>query len=618
MPVSHTMSNAREPGSTPACDALDRLRNELARRKAEQDRIAPRRDECAEWVRAYDRDIREFDAAMKRMWEYGCDWRIGPNPPSTFDPKPWIPDLLVIGRLIRDRNWHDLLAKGIGSDSPEWEALTYQLLRVAAEEGCTETTLAEALVALADAEKLSLIGWQHPFNYLNVAIRQRLAPDRDRAFPDLFGNDKDQSGNNESADNSPPPSDLDLVELRNRCYPSVPIAELRPLRPEPPTQGIAAAMADVPRALTESQFGGPNLHLPADPSEHSLAHAAWLAFAEERGHGRAAAEWAIYRLVETDGLYVVWPSIEQPLAGENVFERSNRLSNRFREQTLRYRGGKPATVTNWDLFECGRVLHLHSTPLLWEWFGKGCPDDAALYEDALSESNDPSVVESATVAQSPTLGIGDANQAKVTHSKPFVFARSGDGYFVRAFGAEGHFSNLAGFRVLDKLLRSPGKLIPMLDLDEETAGLLMLDENHSRDMGLQKESRTRQEAIDPTGIGQIRDKIRQLTEEVKDADNEFEKADSQSKLDKVTSYLKTAMGHSGMSRNLNDPAGRIRSKIAGRIKTALNKFREAEPSLAALADHFESPTIRAEGMHMVYDPSARDPATDWDFSPVRR
>ncbi|VTT98150.1 unnamed protein product [Gemmataceae bacterium] len=160
-------------------------------------------------------------------------------------------------------------------------------------------------------------------------------------------------------------SDQELSEFRFKCYPPVPLVELRPSRPIPPECEIIAAMREVPVALSESRFGGRTIHLPVDPSEHRLAVAAWLAFAEEQGHGRAAAEWAIYRLAEAGRLRVVWPRVYQSL-------RSEVAAQWMADQAARYRGGRAATVTDWDLFEDGRILELRTTPALWEWNRSGC------------------------------------------------------------------------------------------------------------------------------------------------------------------------------------------------------------------------------------------------------
>jgi len=202
----------------------------------------------------------------------------------------------------------------------------------------------------------------------------------------------------------------------------------------------------------------------------------------------------------------------------------------------------------------------------------------------------------------------DQQPAAPVRKPEFVLAPDGDGYFVRAFGAEGHFSNLAGFRDLDRLLRSPGKPVSMTELDSQP--------EHGS-------SRSRQPTLDPPARKDIEKDIERLRLEVSGAENEVEKADSQEKLDELLSRYKSATGIGGKSRDMNDPAGNLRARINGRIETVRKTLRKASPSLAALADHLESPTIRAEGLTFIYDPrkpvSESDPAIPvWDFSPVSR
>jgi hypothetical protein len=154
------------------------------------------------------------------------------------------------------------------------------------------------------------------------------------------------------------PTGHDPVQHRLKCYPLVPLAELNPMRPPPRDSEITSAMRIVPKALTESRFGGPNAHLPASAGEHYLEYPAWLAYAQEQGLGRAAAEWAVYRLVEAGRLSVVWPEADRlaPITLEHAQDRAER-----------YRG-RPATVSDWDLFEHGRILQIRSTPALWDWW----------------------------------------------------------------------------------------------------------------------------------------------------------------------------------------------------------------------------------------------------------
>jgi hypothetical protein len=165
-----------------------------------------------------------------------------------------------------------------------------------------------------------------------------------------------------SPPDQPPDLETALALWRAQCYPPVHLDELRPLRPEPVEDDLVAAVREVPIALSESRFGSPRAHLAVTPCEHCLAYPAWLAYAEERGLRRPAAEWAIFRLAEAGRLCVVSDPTRRALSWE-----SNQA------QAERYRGGRAATVSDWDFFEFGATWQIRSTPALWEWEHAGCP-----------------------------------------------------------------------------------------------------------------------------------------------------------------------------------------------------------------------------------------------------
>ncbi len=176
-----------------------------------------------------------------------------------------------------------------------------------------------------------------------------------------------------------------------------------------------------------------------------------------------------------------------------------------------------------------------------------------------------------------------------------------NGWFIRAFGAEGHFTNLDGFRDLDKLLRSPGKPVSMIELDGG------LDNGSTR-------SRSKQPALDAKAREQIEKEIKRLREEVASADNVVEKADSQHRLDELLQQYQRDTGIGGKDRDLNNPADKLRPKIHGRLRAVRNTLKDAVPPLCDLAAHLETPNVRSEGLAFIYDPPK--PAPEWDFSPV--
>lgn len=195
-----------------------------------------------------------------------------------------------------------------------------------------------------------------------------------------------------------PPAGGCTPEYRRQCLPLVPIPELLPNRPKPAADELAHGMRLVSVALTESRFAG-EAWLPADPMQRTIEKPAWLAFAEERGLSRNAAEWAVYRLAELGLVEVVWPQHEQM-----VQDRSRAAE----ERAARYRGGRVPTVCAWDLFEDGRILTIRSLPGLWGYAPTTSADRPALNVRAsASDRSDPAPPPPAPTAiarQRPTAG----------------------------------------------------------------------------------------------------------------------------------------------------------------------------------------------------------------------
>jgi hypothetical protein len=207
--------------------------------------------------------------------------------------------------------------------------------------------------------------------------------------------------------------------LRLQCYPPVGLGELRPKRPEPLAHLVAAAMRDLPVALQESRFGGPVAHLPENPSDCHIEYPAWLAYAQELGHRQAAAEWAVYRHAEAGRLGVVRPTIYEHMTSEA-------FAGRLEEVAKRYRGGREATVTDWDLCEGGKIYDLRSTPGLWTWSdsqqrgavtnsrGGAKPDtDGCVSPDGCGTATDPDLA-----AENGTPGMDQPTDGRLEQASP--------------------------------------------------------------------------------------------------------------------------------------------------------------------------------------------------------
>ncbi len=195
---------------------------------------------------------------------------------------------------------------------------------------------------------------------------------------------------------------------------------------------------------------------------------------------------------------------------------------------------------------------------------------------------------------SATLGEMSQTLSGVSESE-FVFRPDGDGYFLKGFGESGHVTakGAKGLCDLFRLVQTPGKPVPMLELD---AG-----------PGVERaegDGRSRQPIADGVTFQQLAAKRKQLKADIANAnpntpDGQLELAETQAELDRVEVAAKGLKGLNGTPRDLNNPNNRRRSNIHGRIETACKKLKDAQ--LSRLADHFAL-TCSAEGAFYVYTP----------------
>ena len=287
---------------------------------------------------------------------------------------------------------------------------------------------------------------------------------------------------------------------------------------------------------------------------------------------------------------------------------------------------------------CLRLITILSTPQRWgrhkdEW----SEDDRALllelntYVKKLGEFEDeiiaaetpPSRSES---ADSPPLaertGEG-APDARDREAAPFVLARDGRMWFVRAFGREGLFPDLTGFKLLDKLLRSPGVPLPMIELlrDDDTLPLVRHSVNNDdhlaekvADAGLSTGAAKPEPVLDRQAEAEIKREIARLQREIEEADNDVDRRDSQCRLDKLRAYYQKMKGFNGKARPLGDSTDKLRARIFKLIKTVCDNLRAS--GMDQLADHFRSPIIRAtaKASYTYFQP----PGISWVFKKNRQ
>ncbi|HVA46154.1 MAG TPA: hypothetical protein VNH11_07250 [Pirellulales bacterium] len=188
--------------------------------------------------------------------------------------------------------------------------------------------------------------------------------------------------------------------------------------------------------------------------------------------------------------------------------------------------------------------------------------------------------------QEPTA-TGAGEQGEGT-GEQFIFARDGDGYFVKGFGESGHVKGMVGFNHVAKLIAQPGTPILMTEL--LGAGDAAADQ------------RSRQPAMDAQAKRQANERLQELEREIDDAKACNDAARQERAMEEKERYveqLKAAAGVLGKDRDINSQVDKHRPRILGAVKRACDALRKSTPPMIELANHFQA-GISTEGDTVVY------------------
>jgi hypothetical protein len=184
-------------------------------------------------------------------------------------------------------------------------------------------------------------------------------------------------------------------------------------------------------------------------------------------------------------------------------------------------------------------------------------------------------------------------------AEQWLFAPSGNGYFIAGFGESGHLARYKGLADIARLIRTPGKPVPMLDLI-------------GADLKSKNDRRSRQPAVDGPGLQKILaqlDEHRADLEKAQAANSSVEADVAQAEIEKLESTLAAVMGKQGKARDLNNLVDQLRPRIHARIKAVVKAMRQGPLPMPKLAQHFEL-SIGSESGAFVYRPAEAPP---WQF-----
>jgi hypothetical protein len=223
---------------------------------------------------------------------------------------------------------------------------------------------------------------------------------------------------------------------------------------------------------------------------------------------------------------------------------------------------------------------------------------------------------------------GAAAQPPSPPSPEWVFARDGDGYFIKAFGNSGHFKNTKGFKQLEKLLLNIGKPVLMTELaSDNRPGQSVSASQIEQVMGegasgdddgrtWHVDGTTQDDAYDKDGLKNIHVELLRLGEEIDNAKCNCDTAEVErltAERQELQDQLKRDTNFKGKPRGMSSGIDKLRAAINGTLKGAYEKLRSSKPALSELAEHLYG-NIGAEGPTYIYYPKPRPP---WSFDRER-
>jgi len=195
----------------------------------------------------------------------------------------------------------------------------------------------------------------------------------------------------------------------------------------------------------------------------------------------------------------------------------------------------------------------------------------------------------------------DAPEPQAGEQPEYIFRRDGDGWFVRAFGVEGHFKASRGFECLARLLAQSGVSAPLAYLAAEDSGAAL------------KFATTGQVAetvIDKEALKQYHDKIKDYNAGIERALRDGREGDAEhlrAEREHLIDHIAEVTGLGGKLRHNKSEQGKIRDQIRKALDRAYKALRQAKPPLNDLADHLQA-FIQPTDEGFIYNPT---PPIDW-------
>jgi hypothetical protein len=217
-------------------------------------------------------------------------------------------------------------------------------------------------------------------------------------------------------------------------------------------------------------------------------------------------------------------------------------------------------------------------------------------------------------------------QQEATSSGEYFFRREGDYWRIRYGAEEGLAKHAGGMGHIARLLGSPQKHVPALDLvapaktqDKATCRMTLDETAPASDEGGEPDvflsGPSEQEVLDNRALSQYRARLQGIEEDLAQAreDKDHGWVDRlETEKHTILEELNAAKGLGGHKRRLG-PAGdseKARQAVRNAIRRAIRNLKQMQPALPRLAEHLKK-SIVGEGTSFVYRPAGTAPA--WDL-----
>ena len=170
----------------------------------------------------------------------------------------------------------------------------------------------------------------------------------------------------------------------------------------------------------------------------------------------------------------------------------------------------------------------------------------------------------------------------------YIFRRDGDGWFIRAFGVEGHFRRLVGFEYLERLIKAAGQPVPMTELVAAAATRKRVSAADAAAAGLSADGTSFEPLVDEQAVEALKKEIEETVAVIRQAERVGDVTQAEiyrNQLVKLEGQYKAVTRPGGKPRQFATGTDRLRARIHRAITTACKKLRAA--GMSKTAEHFE-------------------------------